>query len=99
VSDERILRIMKTNVRDVATIVHRHRQDAVEDGRTCRACGNPWPCDVRLIAVALEAGAKPQAARLTSVATTPSSAASRASLTPATRSRAHRAPQAKSVPA
>jgi hypothetical protein len=90
---------MKTNVRDVATIVHRHRQDAVEDGRTCRACGSPWPCDVRLMAVALEAGARRQAMRPTTVAPALTSVANRAPVAAATRSRAHRSSQVKSVPA
>jgi hypothetical protein len=31
------------------TIVGRHRADAAEFDRTCRACGRPWPCDVRLL--------------------------------------------------
>jgi hypothetical protein len=90
---------MKTNVRDVATIVHRHRQDGVEDGRTCRACGSPWPCDVRLIAVALEAGARRQAMRPTTVAPAPAPIANRVPVAAASRSRAHRSPQVKPVPA
>jgi len=31
-------------------IVHRHHPDPSELGRVCRACGRPWPCDVRVLA-------------------------------------------------
>jgi hypothetical protein len=90
---------MKSNVRDVATIAGRHRQDAVEDGRTCRACGCPWPCDVRLIAVALEVGAMRRAAHSTTVATAPTSATVRVPIKAATRSRTRRSPEVRPVPA
>jgi len=89
---------MKSNVRDVATIAGRHRQDAVEDGRTCRACGCPWPCDVRLIAVALDAGAMRRAAHPTTVAIVPTSAP-RVPINATTRSRTRRSPEVKPVPA
>ena len=90
---------MKSNVRDVAIIVSRHREDAVEGGRTCRACGCPWPCDVSLIAVALEAGAMRRAAHPASVASALTSAAARVPVKAATRGRTRRAPQVTPVPA
>jgi hypothetical protein len=31
-------------------IVHRHHPDPSELGRVCRACGRPWPRDVRVLA-------------------------------------------------
>ena len=34
-------------------IVHRHHPDPTELGRVCRACGRPWPCDVRALADAI----------------------------------------------
>ncbi|HET7030125.1 MAG TPA: hypothetical protein VFI34_06415 [Candidatus Limnocylindrales bacterium] len=34
-------------------IVHRHHPDPTELGRACRACGRPWPCDVRALADAI----------------------------------------------
>jgi hypothetical protein len=90
---------MTTKVRDVATIVGRHRQDAVEDGRTCRACGRPWPCDVRLIAVALAVGEMRQVARSGNVAGALTSAARPMAPKSASRSRTRRASEAKPVPA
>jgi hypothetical protein len=38
-------------------IIVRHVEDADEGGRTCRACGLPWPCDVRLLVDAMIAEA------------------------------------------
>jgi hypothetical protein len=43
---------MRTND-TVQAIASRHFADSDEGGRTCRACGRPWPCDVRQIVVAL----------------------------------------------
>jgi hypothetical protein len=90
---------MKSNVRDAATIAGRHRQDAVEGGRTCRACGCPWPCDVRLIAVALEVGEMRRATHPTTVSVAPTSAADRVPIKAATRSRTRRSPEVTPVPA
>jgi hypothetical protein len=50
----RIVRAMTTND-TVLAIATRHVADSDEGGRTCRACGRPWPCDVRLIVAAIEA--------------------------------------------
>jgi len=38
----------------VRSIVTRHVADATEGARCCRACGRPWPCDVRTLATALD---------------------------------------------
>jgi hypothetical protein len=43
-------------------IVHRHRPDAAEQGRFCRSCGRPWPCDVRAIVDQLGPGTPAKAA-------------------------------------
>jgi hypothetical protein len=56
-------------------IASRHVADADEGGRTCNACGRPWPCDVRTLTAMLDgslrAAAQPLipevAARRTSV--------------------------------
>ena len=37
----------------VLAIASRHFADSDEGGRTCRACGRPWPCDVRQIVASL----------------------------------------------
>jgi hypothetical protein len=44
-----------TESHQIDTIVSRHHADESEDGRICRACGRPWPCDVARIASAFEA--------------------------------------------
>src|SRR5512132_618457 len=47
-------RIVSTMMNDTAlAIASRHIADTDEAGRTCRACGRPWPCDVRQIVAAL----------------------------------------------
>jgi hypothetical protein len=38
-------------------IVHRHHPDPTEQGRVCRSCGRPWPCDVRVLADAMRPSA------------------------------------------
>jgi hypothetical protein len=44
---------MKTSIAAIRDIASRHEADPAEVGRTCQACGRPWPCDVRRIALAL----------------------------------------------
>jgi hypothetical protein len=46
-----------TTISALAIIV-RHVEDADEGGRTCRACGRPWPCDVRNLVDAMTAEAR-----------------------------------------
>jgi hypothetical protein len=54
-------------VSDMATIdsmfaiTSRHVADADEGGRTCNACGRPWPCDVRTLTAMLDGSIKPAA--------------------------------------
>jgi hypothetical protein len=55
----------------VRAIASRHVADSDEGGRTCLACGRPWPCDVRQIVAALAADTPRKSApslRLTSPA-------------------------------
>jgi hypothetical protein len=44
---------MTLTSRQIQNVVSRHYEDLEDRGRSCRACGRPWPCDVRQIAVAL----------------------------------------------
>ena len=60
----------------VLAIASRHVADVDEGGRSCRACGRPWPCDVRQIVAALVVspratvhGASPATVRRTAPAT------------------------------
>jgi hypothetical protein len=43
----------------VHAISSRHFADADEGGRTCNACGRPWPCDVRRLVGIVEVGLDP----------------------------------------
>jgi hypothetical protein len=43
---------MALTARQIQGVVSRHVEDPDEAGRTCLACGRPWPCDVRQLAVA-----------------------------------------------
>jgi hypothetical protein len=43
---------MALTARQIQNVVSRHCEDSDEAGRTCLACGRPWPCDVRQLAVA-----------------------------------------------
>jgi hypothetical protein len=47
-------------------ITSRHVADADEGGRTCNACGRPWPCDVRTLTAMLDGSIKPAAQRVSS---------------------------------
>ena len=44
---------MTLTSRQIQNVVSRHYEDPEDRGRSCRACGRPWPCDVRQIALAL----------------------------------------------
>jgi hypothetical protein len=44
---------MTLTSRQIQQVVSRHFEDPADRGRSCRACGRPWPCDVRQIALAL----------------------------------------------
>lgn len=44
---------MTLTSRQIQDVVSRHYEDPEDRGRSCRACGRPWPCDVRQIALAL----------------------------------------------
>ena len=46
-------RLMTLTSRQIQNVVSRHYEDPEDRGRSCRACGRPWPCDVRQIALAL----------------------------------------------
>lgn len=56
---------MATNDRMYA-IASRHFADADEGGRTCNACGRPWPCDVRMLSAILDGSLQPAAQPLIS---------------------------------
>ena len=45
--------VFMTTTTRIESIVSRHHADPTESGRTCRACGRPWPCDVQQIATVL----------------------------------------------
>jgi hypothetical protein len=45
--------LMTLSSRQIQEVVSRHNEDPGDRGRSCRACGRPWPCDVRQIALAL----------------------------------------------
>ena len=51
---------MALTARQIQGVVSRHVEDTDEAGRTCLACGRPWPCDVRQLAEAF--GWTPKAA-------------------------------------
>jgi len=68
----------------VHAIASRHFADADEGGRTCNACGRPWPCDVRSLIAIVEVSVQPAAQPLT-----PAVAARRTSVA-ATRRRSER---------
>jgi hypothetical protein len=58
---------MALTARQIQGVVSRHVEDPDEAGRTCLACGRPWPCDVRQLAEAF--GWTPKAAAAASAAT------------------------------
>jgi hypothetical protein len=70
----------------VLAIASRHVADSDEGGRTCRACGRPWPCDVQLMVAAIEAS--PWTAR--SIAGLTTSGATRRVASPVAPSRSRR---------
>jgi hypothetical protein len=72
----------------VLAIASRHFADSDEGGRTCHACGLPWPCDVRQIIAVL--AITPQATTRTDGPTT--NAARPLTLVASTRSRRRAAP-------
>ncbi|HET9520503.1 MAG TPA: hypothetical protein VFO73_05635 [Candidatus Limnocylindrales bacterium] len=70
----------------VLAIASRHVADSEEGGRTCRACGRPWPCDVRLIVAALEASPR----KTRSIAGLTTNGATRRAASPVAPSRSRR---------
>ncbi len=58
---------MALTARQIQGVVSRHLEDPDEAGRTCLACGRPWPCDVRQLAEAF--GWTPKGAADASAAT------------------------------
>ena len=58
---------MALTARQIQGVVSRHVEDPDEAGRTCLACGRPWPCDVRQLAEAF--GWTPKRAAAASAAT------------------------------
>ena len=60
---------MALTARQIQGVVSRHVEDPDEAGRTCLACGRPWPCDVRQLAVAFGWTPKRAAASAATAAT------------------------------